>query len=128
MANVRLVSGITSINRLYGAREVQVSADLAGPDVSASDANADIKANVVPGILAKYPSIRASYEGQNREQAKSQNSIAAVMPLIFALMLFVVILAFRSPLQAFAVFALIPFGLVGISLGHWWSRRPDQPV
>ena len=42
------------------------------------------------------------------------------MPLIFALMLFVVILAFRSPLQAFAVFALIPFGLVGISLGHWF--------
>jgi len=120
VANVSLVSGITSINRLYGAREVQVSADLAGPDVSASDANADIKANVVPGILAQYPSIRASYEGQNREQAKSQNSIAAVMPLIFALMLFVVILAFRSPLQAFAVFALIPFGLVGISLGHWF--------
>lgn len=120
LANVSLVSGITSINRLYGAREVQVSADLAGPDVSASDANADIKANVVPGILAQYPSIRASYEGQNREQAKSQNSIAAVMPLIFALMLFVVILAFRSPLQAFAVFALIPFGLVGISLGHWF--------
>ena len=31
LANVSLVSGITSINRLYGAREVQVSADLAGP-------------------------------------------------------------------------------------------------
>jgi len=119
LADVALVSGITAINRLYGAREVQVSADLAGPEVSATDANADIKANVVPAIVGKYPSIRASYEGQNREQAKSQNSIAAVMPLIFALMLFVVILAFRSPLQAFAVFALIPFGMVGISLGHW---------
>ena len=119
IADVALVNGITSINRLYGAREVQVSADLAGPEVSASDANADIKANVVPAILAKYPSIRASYEGQNREQAKSQSSISAVMPLIFALMLFVVILAFRSPLQALAVFGLIPFGMVGISLGHW---------
>ena len=119
LADVALVNGITSINRLYGAREVQVSADLSGPEVSASDANADIKANVVPAIVARYPSIRASYEGQNREQAKSQSSIAAVMPLIFALMLFVVILAFRSPLQALAVFALIPFGMVGISLGHW---------
>jgi len=119
LADVALVNGITAINRLYGAREVQVSADLAGPDVSASDANADIQANVVPGIVAKYPSIRASYEGQNREQAKSQMSIQAIMPLIFALMFFIVVLAFRSPLQAAAVFALIPFGMVGISIGHW---------
>ena len=119
LADVALINGITSINRLYSAREVQVSADLAGPEVSASDANADIKANVVPGILAKYPTIRASYEGQNREVAKSQNSISAIMPLIFALMFFIVVLAFRSPLQAAAVFGLIPFGMVGISLGHW---------
>ena len=119
LAEVREKRGITAINRLYGEREVQVSADLSGPDVSASDANADIQANVVPGILAKYPSIRASYEGQNREQAKSQESISAVMPLIFALMLFIIILTFRSPLQGVAVFGLIPFGLIGISLGHW---------
>ena len=119
LADILEVRGITSINRLYGAREVQVSADLAGPNVSASDANADIKDNVIPQILAKYPSIRPSYEGQNREQAKSQNSISAVMPLIFSLMLFIIILTFRSPLQGVAVFGLIPFGFVGISIGHW---------
>ena len=119
LAEVREGRGITAINRLYGEREVQVSADLAGPDVSATDANADLQANVVPQIVAKYPSIRASYEGQNREQAKSQQSISAVMPLIFALMLFIIILTFRSPLQGLAVFGLIPFGLIGISLGHW---------
>jgi multidrug efflux pump subunit AcrB/outer membrane protein TolC len=119
LAEVREVQGITAINRLYGEREVQVSADLSGPDVSASDANADLKANVISGILAKYPAIRASYEGQNREQAKSQVSIQAIMPLIFALMLFIITLTFRSPLQGFAVFGLIPFGMIGISLGHW---------
>ena len=40
------------------------------------------------------------------------------MPLIFALMFLVIVLTFRSPLQATAVFGLIPFGLVGISIGH----------
>ena len=119
LADVREDRGITAINRLYGEREVQVSADLAGPNVSASDANADLQANVVPAILSKYPSIRASYEGQNREQAKSQQSISAVMPIIFMMMLFIIILTFRSPLQGVAVFGLIPFGLIGISLGHW---------
>ena len=98
---------------------MQVSADLAGPEVSASDANAAIKAEVLPPILLRYPSITPSYEGQNREVIKSQESIQRVMPLIFALMLFIIILAFRSPLQGLAVFGLIPFGFIGVSLGHW---------
>ena len=74
---------------------------------------------IIPQILARYPSVTASYEGQNREVMKSQNSIKKVMPLIFALMFFVIVLTFRSPLQGMAVFGLIPFGLVGISIGHW---------
>jgi multidrug efflux pump subunit AcrB len=119
IAEVEVGRGISAINRLYGQREVQVSADLAGPEVSASDANAAIKADVLPAILQRYPSITPSYEGQNREVIKSQESIQRVMPLIFALMLFIIILAFRSPLQGLAVFGLIPFGFIGVSLGHW---------
>ena len=119
LADVVVGRGVTAINRLYGQREVQVSADLAGPWVSATDANAAIKEDVVPKILIRYPSVTPSYEGQNREVAKSQSSIGAVMPLIFALMLFIIILAFRSPLQGLAVFGLIPFGFIGVSLGHW---------
>ena len=118
VAEVEVERGIVAINRLYGKREVQVSADLANSNVSASDANADIRDRVVPEILANYPSVSVSYEGQNREQIKSQQSIGAVMPLIFAAMLFIIILTFRSPLQGIAVFALIPFGMIGVSLGH----------
>lgn len=119
IADLEVGRDISAINRLYGQREVQVSADLAGPEVSASDANAAIKAEVLPPILLRYPSITPSYEGQNREVIKSQESIQRVMPLIFALMLFIIILAFRSPLQGLAVFGLIPFGFIGVSLGHW---------
>ncbi len=111
--------GVVAINRLYGKREIQVSADLGRADVSATDANNDIRENVVPQILASYPSVTASYEGQNREVGKSQSSMAKVMPIIFLLMLFVIILTFRSPLQGLAVFMLIPFGFIGVVIGHW---------
>jgi multidrug efflux pump subunit AcrB len=120
VAELNMGRGVSAINRLYGQREVQVGADLAGPWVSASEANADIRERIVPQILASYPTVVASFEGQNREQAKSQNSIQAVLPLVFALMLFIIILTFRSPLQGLAVFALIPFGFIGVSLGHWF--------
>ena len=40
------------------------------------------------------------------------------MPLIFALMLFIIILTFRSPLQGLRCWPH-SFGMIGISLGHW---------
>jgi multidrug efflux pump subunit AcrB len=119
VCEINIERGVTAIKRLYGQREVQVSADLSGPKSSATDINAELKEVIVPQILSRFPSVRASYEGQNREVAKSQNSIMKVMPLIFALMFFVIVITFRSPLQGMAVFGLIPFGLVGISIGHW---------
>lgn len=118
VADYTVARGVVAINRLYGKREVQVSADLARADVSATDANGEIRSNILPKILAKYPSVSVSYEGQNREQVKSQESIQRVLPFILLVMFFVVILTFRSPLQALAVFILIPFGLVGVSVGH----------
>tara|TARA_B110000908_G_C10263183_1_gene460976 strand:+ start:984 stop:4169 length:3186 start_codon:yes stop_codon:yes gene_type:complete len=119
VCEINIERGVTAIKRLYGMREVQVSADLASPKASASDINAELKEVIIPSILSRYPTVRVSYEGQNREVAKSQKSIGKIMPLIFALMFFVIVLTFRSPLQGMAVFALIPFGLVGISIGHW---------
>ena len=120
VCDVKIERGLTAINRIYGKRQVEISADLSGPQASATDIDNDIKTKILPPILAKYPEITASFEGQNREVAKSQNSIVRVMPLIFALMFLVIVLTFRSVLQAGAVFALIPFGLVGISIGHWF--------
>ena len=118
VCEIEIERGLTAINRIYGMRQVEVSADLSGPQASATDIDNAIKTEILPPILAKYPDVQASFEGQNREVTKSQNSIAKVMPLIFALMFLVIVLTFRSPLQATAVFGLIPFGLVGISIGH----------
>lgn len=119
VATYFIARGVVAINRLYGKREVQVSADLARADVSATDANGKIRGEILPAILSKYPSVSVSYEGQNREQVKSQESIQRVLPFVLLAMFFIVVLTFRSPLQAMAVFALIPFGLVGVSVGHW---------
>ena len=119
VATYTVERGVVAINRLYGKREVQVSADLARADVSATDANAEIRGELIPSILAKYPSVSVSYEGQNREQVKSQQSIQKVLPFILLVMFLIVVVTFRSPLQAAAVFMLIPFGMIGVSIGHW---------
>jgi len=117
LAELEIERGIVAINHLNGAREMQLSADVSNSGVSASDVMTGIR-EFVPGILIKYPSVKASYEGQNRERLKSQVSIQEVMPIVFILMLLVIIMTFRSIWQGLAVFLLIPFGFIGVVLGH----------
>lgn len=124
IADLAVERGVISINHIDGKREIKVEADIASDDVSVSDITASMKEEIVPGILANYPSVRALYEGQNRQQEKSTESIQKVGVVILALMFFAVALTFRSVSQSLIVFLLIPFSLIGVGWGHWLMDAP----
>ena len=111
--------GIVAINHTDGEREVTISSDISSDDVSVSDITANLRENVVPEILAAYPGVRADYEGQNREQAKTSESLAVIGPVVLMLMFFIIALTFRSISQTVIVFLLIPFAFIGVIWGHW---------
>lgn len=111
--------GIISINRISGKRGVTVNADLATTDASAQELNANIEKVILPNILAKYPTVTFSFEGEARENAKSFGSIGRVMPIALLIMFCVIILTFRSLGQTIAVAAIIPFSFIGVGWGHW---------
>lgn len=116
--------GVININHIDGEREVRIEADVASDGVSISDITNDVKNVILPQTLKDFPSVRASFEGQDREQGKTQKSLALVLPLVFGMMLFVIILTFKSVSQALIVFALLPFGFVGVGFGHWIHGLP----
>lgn len=116
--------GVIDIYHLDGEREVRIEADLLNDKVSVSDVTADIRNIIVPNVLKDFPGVRASYEGEAREQKKTQSSIQIVMPMIFLLMFFIIILTFKSVSQALIVFALLPFGFIGVGLGHYIQGLP----
>jgi multidrug efflux pump subunit AcrB len=111
--------GVVSIQHTDGKKEITVESDIASGEVSASDMIANMKTNVLPRVLASHPDISFSFEGQSRQQAKSQQSILKVMPIILILMISVIILTFRSFSQTLVVMLLIPFGFIGVAWGHW---------
>jgi multidrug efflux pump subunit AcrB len=78
----------------------------------------DLGANVLPAILADFPGVSYSLEGQQREQAETMRDLrrgfAFALLLIFALMA----MAFRSYIQPLIVMSVIPFGFVGAVWGH----------
>jgi len=119
IANYTIGRGEVVINHIDGRREIRVDADMADPKDSAPEILADIRANVMPDLIAKYPTVTPLYEGQNRGFARIGAALGKVLPIILLLMYSVIAFVFRSYGQPLLLFILIPFCFVGVAWGHW---------
>ncbi|UAB85803.1 efflux RND transporter permease subunit [Zunongwangia sp. SCSIO 43204] len=124
IANYEIIRGTESISHLDGMREIRVSADMEDPNGSSTDILTDIQENVMPDLLAKYPSLSVSYEGQNREAGKLVSSASAVLPVILFLIYATIAFTFRSYSQPFLLMLMIPFSVIGVAWGHWVHDFP----
>ncbi|NNK55052.1 MAG: efflux RND transporter permease subunit, partial [Flavobacteriaceae bacterium] len=125
IANYTIERGDVAINHLEGQREIQISADLKDPaNTSSTDIMSDIKNVIMPEILSKYPTVTASYEGQNREANKLQKSINAVGLSALLLIYIVIAFTFRSFSQPILLILLVPFSLTAVAWGHWLHGFP----
>ncbi|TRO67118.1 efflux RND transporter permease subunit [Christiangramia sabulilitoris] len=124
IATYEIVRGTESISHLDGMREIRVSADMEDPNGSSTEILEDIRTNVIPPILDKYPSITVSYEGQNREASKLSSSAAAVIPIILFLIYATIAFTFRSYSQPLLLMIMIPFSIIGVAWGHWFHDFP----
>lgn len=124
IADYSIERGELSISHIDGKREIKVEADLKNPKEGATSVVADIRDNVMPGIIAKHPSIKALYEGQNREAQKVQNSLGSVIGVILFLMFVVMAFTFRSVLKPILLLLMVPFSLIGVGWGHWIHGFP----
>ena len=124
IANYSIVRGDVAINHLEGRREIEVSADLKDPNTSATDILDDIKTTVMPDLQAKYPTISASYEGQNREASKLNRSLRSAGIVIILLIYITIAFTFRSLSQPLLLILLIPFSLTAVAWGHWLLGFP----
>ncbi len=125
IASYQIERGDVAINHLEGRREIQVSADIKDPKkTSATDIMAEISDDIMPEILAKYPTVTPSYEGQNRERLKLFNSLNFVGLSVLGLILIVIAFTFRSYTQPILLILLIPLSLPAVAWGHWIHDFP----
>lgn len=119
IASFTIERGDVAINHLEGLREIKMSADLKDPGTSATDIVDDIKANIIPEIQSKYPTISASFEGQNREKSKLLGSLGNAGIPILLLIYITIAFTFRSYSQPILLLLLVPFSLTAVAWGHW---------
>ena len=124
IADYTIERGEIAINHVDGRREVQISSDLSDPTESAPDILNDLRTNVIPDILEKYPSVTPVYDGQKREQNKLVKSANTVVPVIIFLIYITIAFTFRSYDQPLLLLLLIPLSLIGVAWGHWIHGFP----
>jgi len=124
IADYSVERGEVDINHLDGIRQITVSADLKGDGLSATDILDNVRTELVPRVLAKYPSVKPIYEGQNREANEVLDSMKSLLPFVFMIMYMIIAFTFRSYTQPLLLFLLIPFSLVGVAWGHWIHGAP----
>lgn len=124
IATYSIERGDVAINHLDGRQEIQVSADLKDPKSSNTDILDNIRDSIIPQLQSRYPTIVASFEGQNREATKISSSAKVVFPIIFFLIYATIAFTFRSYSQPLLLLLLIPFSLIAVGWGHWIHGFP----
>jgi len=119
IATYSIERGDVAINHLDGQREIQINADLDNPDETTPTEILEwIGSEVMPNILARYPTVSPSYEGQNREAGKLVDSLRLVGFTALFLIFVTISFTFRSFSQPFLLLLLVPFSITAVGWGH----------
>lgn len=118
VAEARWGQGYATITRVDRRRAVNVTADVDLRRTTSDEVLRSLQQRELPELLAKYPGLRYSLEGEQREQQETMRSLTRG----FVMALFVIFAMIAIPLKSYihplVVMSAIPFGFVGALLGH----------
>ncbi|MDE2982179.1 MAG: efflux RND transporter permease subunit [Gemmatimonadota bacterium] len=108
-----------AIHRQDGQRVVTVTADVDSNVISAGEANGILENTILAGLVDTDPGLTYTFGGEQQQQLDSLGALyrgfAIALLIIFALLA----IPLRSYTKPFIIMAIIPFGFVGVILGHW---------
>jgi multidrug efflux pump subunit AcrB len=117
-ATLEYTRGPASIRRTDRNRVVNVTSDVDDQRGNANEIIADLKANVLPALLADFPEVRYTLAGEQEEQRESMAGLAKGFVLALFVIYALLAIPFKSYLQPLIIMSAIPFGLIGAIWGH----------
>ena len=118
VARLREGASSVTIRRKDGRRIVTVTADVDQSVITGSEANGIIQDSVLPGLADAHPGLTYRSGGEAEQQLESLDSLFRSFLLVLFLMYALLAVALRSYTRPVVVMAVIPFGLIGVIVGH----------
>ena len=110
--------GPVNIKRFNAQREIRVEADLVDPYEPVPPLLTEIRNNIIPVLKAKFPGVKVQYQGQQRQSDEATEDLMKYFGLAFMIIIILLMLHFKSFLQAMIVIMMIPLAWLGASWGH----------
>ena len=124
VATLAMGTSAPAIRRTDGQRVVTVIADVDPTVTSAGDANSILADRILPELIEAYPDLTFRQGGEQQQQVESLGALyrgfVLAMLLIFALLA----IPLRSYTKPFVIMSIIPFGLIGVIIGHLVLQIP----
>ena len=108
----------SNIQRFNSSREVQISASMVNSDEPTVPVVTKIETEIMPKLLSMYPSIIINARGQQKDSKESGMQLAKYFGLAFLIILMIIMIHFKSFMQAIIVLMMIPLGWLGAIWGH----------
>ena len=116
-----LSSGISppAIRRQDGQRIVTVTADVDTSVISAATANDILENTILAGLIDENPELTYIFGGEQQQQLDSLGGLYRGFVIALLMIFALLAIPLRSYTKPFIIMAIIPFGFIGVILGHW---------
>ena len=115
-----LRSGIAPpvVRRRDGQRVVTVTAEVDTAVISANEANAVLADSILGDLSASEPELSYVFGGEQQAQAEAGGGLAGGFAMVLLFMYAMLAIPLRSYGKPVIIMAIIPFGLIGMIVGH----------
>lgn len=124
LADYHLERGPVAINRFNGSREIRVEAETVDPLAPVPEILEQIESDIMPELTALYSGVRYLYQGQQKASNEALQKVSRYFAIAFILIIFIMIMHFKSGWQTTIVIMMIPFAMLGVFWGHGIHDKP----
>ncbi|PKQ61322.1 acriflavin resistance protein [Labilibaculum filiforme] len=124
LIDYEILRGPVSIQRYNGSREIRVDAEIIDPSEPVPPILDYIKTTILPDLESKFPTVRPEFQGQAKRSSEDIAELQIYFSIAFMLIVFIVMIHFRSFTQGIIVLLMIPLGWLGSAWGHGVEGYP----
>ncbi|MCP5052377.1 MAG: efflux RND transporter permease subunit [bacterium] len=118
LASYEIKRGPVNIKRFNSLREMRVDADLVNPYMPVPPILKEIGDTTLKEIERQFPGVKVVFQGQRRVSDESRQDMMKYFMIAFLVIVTILMLHFRSVLQALIILWMIPLSWIGAAWGH----------